>query len=179
MMLYLIRHAEAGALQAGGSAHDFDRPLTEHGRTQARNLARAFAARKIVVDAVCASPLVRAYQTAVEFLTVLAPGQRPITCDTLAIDRLKPVHLSNFLAHLPPSGERIPTREEKAVAAIGHMPDLGFYLEWLLGAATGTVHLAKASAACIRFPDAPIKASGKLQWLITPEWFGIETATVV
>ena len=70
--------------------------------------------------AIAASPLVRAYQTAVDFLSILAPAMRPVTCDELAIDKLKPNHLSGFLTHLPAGGNRTPSREEKAVAAIGH-----------------------------------------------------------
>jgi len=170
LLLYLIRHAEAEDIGSGGITRDFDRPLTDHGRNQARTLAQTFAKRHLMVDAVAASPLVRAYQTAVEFLSILAPGIRPVTCDELAIEKLKPHRLSEFLTHLPPRGDRTPSREEKAVAAIGHMPDLGAYLEWLIGAASGTIHMAKASVACVRFENGPAKASGELLWLVPPEW---------
>jgi phosphohistidine phosphatase len=170
LLLYLIRHAEAENAGLGGVARDFDRPLTNHGKEQSRALARVFLKRSLLIDAVAASPLVRAYQTSVEFLSILAPGIRPVTSDLLAFDKLKPNHLSEFLAHLPPCGNRIPSREEKAVAAIGHMPDLGAYLEWLIGAAPDTIHFAKAGAACIQFENGPAKGSGKLMWLVTPEW---------
>jgi phosphohistidine phosphatase len=170
LLLYLIRHAEAEIVGLGGVTRDFDRPLTTHGKEQARTLAQALAKRSLLIDAVAVSPLVRAYQTGVEFLSILAPNMRPVTSDLLAFDKLKPNHLSNFLAHLPPCGARIPSREEKAVAAIGHMPDLGAYLEWLIGAASGTIHIAKAGAACLQFGNGPAKGTGKLLWLITPEW---------
>ncbi len=170
MFLYLIRHAEAENIGLGGVARDFDRPLTSHGKEQARTLAQAFANCNLVIDAVAASPLVRAYQTGVEFLSILAPSMRPITSDLLVIDKLKPNHLSDFLARLPPCGSRIPSREEKAVVAIGHLPDLGAYLEWLIGAQTGTIHIAKAGAACVQFENGLEKGMGKLLWLITPEW---------
>jgi phosphohistidine phosphatase SixA len=91
--------------------------------------------------------------------------------DHLAIEKLRPHHLSQFLTHLPSIGERIPTREEKAVVAVGHMPDLGTYLEWLIGAAPGTIHIPKAGIACVRFADEPKKASGELRWLVPPDWF--------
>jgi hypothetical protein len=45
---------------------------------------------------------------------------------------------------------------------IGHMPDLG-------GASPGTVHFAKAGAACIRFEADPARAEGELLWLVSPE----------
>ena len=170
MLLYLIRHAEAVDIGSEGITRDFDRPLTARGREQARALAQLFARHQLPLDALATSPLVRAYQTANEFRSTLAPGPRPVTCDELAIDRLKPTRLSDFLTHLPAGGTRVPSRDEKAVAAIGHMPDLGAYLEWLLGAAPGTIPMAKAGVACIHCDDGPAKASGKLKWLVTPEW---------
>jgi phosphohistidine phosphatase len=170
LLLYLIRHAEAEAIGLGGVTRDFDRPLTAHGREQARVLAKAFLNHNLALDAIATSPLVRAYQTATEFMSILAPGRRPVMCDHLGLEKLRPHHLSQFLTHLPSIGERIPTREEKSVVAIGHMPDLGTYLEWLIGAGPKRIHIAKGGIACVRFEDEPIKASGELRWLIPPDW---------
>jgi phosphohistidine phosphatase len=161
MRLYLIRHAEAVELNAQSGARDFDRALTQHGRNQARALADAFVSLKFPVDAVIASPLVRAHQTAVELLGVWQPGARVTTCDWLSPDRLKPGKLSDFLAAVP--GDNI--------AAVGHMPEIGAYAEWFLGAAEGSIPVAKAAAACIDFKNDPAKAAGELRWLATPEWF--------
>lgn len=172
MILYLIRHAEAENVGLGGVTRDFDRPLTDRGRAQSRALAAAFASRHFFVDALAASPLVRAHQTAVEFLSILAPGLRPTTCDELALEQLKSHRLSAFLADLPPRGIRAPSHDQKAVAAVGHEPDLGRYAAWLLGAEPGSIHVARASAACIRFKGDPAKATGELLWLVPPEWVG-------
>jgi phosphohistidine phosphatase len=161
MLLYLIRHAEAVEPGSPGAAHDFDRALTPHGRDQARALADALVRLKVPVDEVVASPLVRAHQTAVELLNVWQPGGRPVTCDQLAPERLKPGKLSDFLAAVP--GD--------CVAVVGHMPELGSYVEWLIGAADGSFPLAKAAAACVAFKGDPAKAAGKLQWVVTPDWF--------
>jgi phosphohistidine phosphatase len=161
MLLYLIRHAEAVELGAPGATRDFDRALTAHGHDQARALAEAFARLKVPVDAVVASPLVRAHQTAVELLAVWQPGTRVVTCDHLAPERLKPNKLSDFLASVP--GERI--------AAVGHMPELGAYAEWLLGAPGGSIHFAKTAVASIEFKGDPEKAAGTLHWLVPPDWF--------
>jgi phosphohistidine phosphatase len=171
MLLYLIRHAEAEDLGPGALARDFDRPLTARGRSDSRALALAFARLGLAVDTVVASPLVRAHQTAAELLAVWHPGNRPVTCDELAVEKLKPAKLSAFLAGLPARGDRTPSRQEKSVAAVGHMPDLAAYLEWLIGAALGTIHLAKAAAARLRFKGDPGRALGVLEWLVSPDWF--------
>lgn len=161
MLLYLIRHAEAVEPGSPGAARDFDRALTARGRDQARALADAFARLKLPVDAVVASPLVRAHQTAAELVGVWHPGGRPVTCDLLAPERLRPGKLSDFLAAVP--GD--------SVAAVGHMPELGAYVEWLIGAAAGSIPLAKAAAACVAFAGDPAKAAGELRWVVTPDWF--------
>jgi phosphohistidine phosphatase len=171
MLLYLIRHAEAEDLGTGGVSRDFDRPLTAHGRLQAQALAKVFVRLNLPVDTVVASPLVRAYQTAKELLAVWHPEDRPVTCDELAIDKFKPAKLSSFLADLPARGQRSPSRGEKAIAAVGHMPDIAAYLAWLIGANPGTIHMAKAAAACIKFKTTPARAEGELRWLVTPDWF--------
>lgn len=171
MQLYLIRHAEAEVLGSGGVTRDFDRPLTARGRADSRALAEAFLRQQIAIDAVVASPLVRAHQTATEFISILAPDIRVVTCDELALFRLRPGKLTDFLVEVPTSGARVADRADKAVAAIGHMPDLGAYLEWLLGAAVGSVRMAKASAARVSFKVAPARGTGRLEWLVTPNWF--------
>jgi phosphohistidine phosphatase len=160
VLLYLVRHAEAVERGAPGATRDFDRPLTPHGRDQSRALGEAFARLKLPLEAFVASPLVRAHQTAIEMLAVLLPETRPITCDQLAPERLKPGKLSEFLATVP--GEH--------VAAVGHMPELGAYVEWLIGAADGSLPLEKAAVACVAFKSSPAKAAGKLKWLVTPDW---------
>jgi phosphohistidine phosphatase len=161
MLLYLIRHAEAVELGTPGAARDFDRALTPRGHDQTRALADAFVRLRLEVEAVVASPLVRAHQTAAELVAIWHPGGRVVTCDQLAPDRLKPSKLSDFLTTVP----------GKSIAAVGHMPELGAYLEWLVGAADGSMPLAKAAAACVSFKGNPGKATGKLQWLVTPDWF--------
>lgn len=161
MLLYLIRHAEAVELGSPGAARDFDRVLTPHGHAQARALGEAFARLKLSLDAVAASPLVRAHQTAAGLLAVVQPEARPVTCDHLALGRLKPAKLSEFLAAV--AGTH--------VAAVGHMPELAGYLEWLVGAPEGSMPLEKAACACVTFAGPPARAAGQLKWVVTPDWF--------
>ena len=169
MQLYLIRHAEAEDLGTGGITRDFDRPLTERGRADSRMLAEAFARRNIVIDAVAASPLARAHQTAAEIVSILAPNLRVVTCDELAIDKLKPGKLSEFLADFPASGDRLPSRDEKSVAIVGHMPDLGTYCEWLRRRC-GKHPLIEGVRHFHSLQGRPGAGRPALEWLITPEW---------
>ena len=158
MLLYLIRHAEAVELGSPGAARDFDRALTPHGRDQARALADAFVRLNLLADAVVASPLVRAHQTAVELLSVWQPTGATVTCDQLAPERLKPGKLSDFLAAVP--GDHI--------AVVGHMPELGGYAEWLIGRIRGDHSASPRRRRCISFKGDPAKAAGKLHWIVPP-----------
>ena len=69
MILYLIRHAEAVPLGVNGVASDEERPLTENGRRQSRAAALALRQVGVRLDKLLVSPLVRARQTADEFLS--------------------------------------------------------------------------------------------------------------
>ena len=153
MHVYLVRHAEA--VDKGELPHDEDRPLTDRGRHQARRLAAAFRLRGIDLGAVVSSPLVRTRQTASEL------AENLLFCDLLAPGAMRPRKLSKYLADVNAS----------SLAVVGHMPDLGDYAEWLIGAAEGSLPLEKAAAACIEFDHEPEKAAGRLLWVVTPEWF--------
>ena len=64
-MIYIVRHGQtegnkANILQGRGS----DRPLNETGEQQAEKVRRWFCGRRIMIDRVYSSPLLRAVQTA-------------------------------------------------------------------------------------------------------------------
>jgi phosphohistidine phosphatase len=160
MNLYLIRHAEAADLEPGDSRDDEERPLTDAGRDQCKVLAAALRARGVELNQVVSSPLLRARQTVEALLeTWPAPAAEQLTSNGLSPGG-KAKKVTRFLLGL--SGEN--------VALVGHMPDLGEYLGWLIGAKKANIAIAKAGAALVRFDGSPAKGEGALQWLITPDW---------
>jgi phosphohistidine phosphatase len=159
--LYLIRHADALALGERGITNDEERPLSEKGESQSQAVAKALAQRGIVLDKLYTSPLLRARQTAEIMLRVWAKPELTLeTCDEL-IPGVKPRKLSKFL--LKSGGEKI--------GLVGHMPDLGEFGAWLLGAKKAQLEMAKSGVALITCGDLPAKGMGALQWLVTPEWY--------
>ncbi len=106
MRLYLIRHADA----APGDLDDL-RPLTTHGRQQARELGSRLAGEAGPNTVVLTSPLLRARQTADEIARSLGT--------TAQVDeRLAPgMSVSSLLAAASARGER--------VVVVGHQPDCG------------------------------------------------------
>jgi phosphohistidine phosphatase len=158
--LYIIRHAEAVPRGTDVNA-DADRPLTEHGHTQARALSAALRQRGVRIDVLLTSPLLRARQTA-EGLLEQWPEPRPELrrCDELAPE-VKPSKLARVLRKL----------RKQSIGLVGHMPDLAGDVAWLIGSKKAQVDLAKAGVARILCAEAPDKGIGTLVWLVSPAWF--------
>ena len=161
MHLYLIRHADAGD-PIDWEGDDEDRPLTDLGHRESRELAAAFQKTGHHIRFVVSSPLVRAKETAEELLGVWTPATRdPAICDLLSPGRLRKRKLSRYIDAI----------EAPAVAIVGHMPELADYLGWLLGTDADAVPLKKAGAACVELPVGPAKGRAELQWVVSPAWF--------
>ncbi len=160
MELYLIRHADAQPLGQGGIEDDAERPLTAVGQAQCRTLAAALQRQKVHLDKIVTRPLLGARQTA-EGLSLHWTGTLPTqeVCDELAPDG-KRRKLTRFLRDLG----------AESVAVVGHMPDLGEYVAWLIGSRKAQVDLDKAGVARVHFDGKPGKGDGVLTWLITPDW---------
>ena len=134
MRLYLLRHADADTK----APTDDERTLSEKGAAQALRVAEFCAAHALKPDAILASPLPRAQQTAaaisgkfgMDFTTVrwLACGAVPAT----------------VLGHLAEM------HQCAAVMLVGHEPDLSRFVAHLLGAGRGdAIHIRKASLTAI------------------------------
>jgi phosphohistidine phosphatase len=158
--LYLIRHAEAQALGERGVTEDSERPLTPIGEQQSAAVGKMFQRRGIVLDKLISSPYVRAQQTANILLRHLQPAPELETTDAL-VPNAKPRKLAKFLRSM--EGERI--------GLVGHLPHIGEWAGWLIGAKKAQIDFAKAGVACVACGELPGKGLGTLQWLVTPKWF--------
>src|SRR5205807_17530 len=56
-----------------------------------------------------------------------------------------------------------------SVGLVGHMPDLGEFMGWLIGSRKAHIAFAKGGVALVRCEDVR-KGDGALQWMLTPEW---------
>ncbi|HST26430.1 MAG TPA: phosphohistidine phosphatase SixA [Gaiellaceae bacterium] len=106
MRLYLVRHADA----APGEPDDL-RPLTAHGRQQARDLGARLAAEVDGGATVLTSPLLRARETADEIARAL--GTTPV-----ADERLAPGATAETVQ------DALAEQDADAVV-VGHQPDCG------------------------------------------------------
>lgn len=110
MKVYLIRHAEAVSEEVAGA--DRDRWLSARGRDEARGLARLLRGHHIAFDAIVASPLPRAQQTA-ELLAAGLGFDGTVDVEPALAPGVHPRHVLDGLA-----------ARGDAVAVIGHEPTI-------------------------------------------------------
>jgi len=157
--LLIIRHAIAERRDAFAETDQDDslRPLTTSGRKRMERCARGLRRLVPEIHSLATSPLTRAVQTAeivaAEYGTVV------------------PVHLE----HLAPDGERRAVLswiqmqlDDSTVAVVGHEPDLGSMVSWLLSSTGGHFLGLKKGGACLLSWESNITAGdARLVWLLT------------
>ena len=164
MQLILVRHAEAVDAQSSSTQADEARVLTPRGQRQADGLKDAFRRLGILPDVIASSPAIRAKQTADALGLLLPTGSEITVTDKLAVDQLRPRKLSKEIVEY----------DADTIVIVGHMPDLGIYAAWLLGAGDRILRFEKAGAACFRVDGKEIQeGAGVLEWFITPEWYSV------
>ena len=97
MNLFVIRHADAGNREEW-DGDDSERPLSELGHSQARVLGAHFDRNGIAVEAILASPLVRAWQTAADFREGARLEKEAEPCELLAPEAGKKRKLAKAIA---------------------------------------------------------------------------------
>jgi phosphohistidine phosphatase len=151
--LYVLRHAHAGDRDTWEQADDL-RPLTEKGRRQAGRLGDLLGAAGFAPDAILASPLARARETA------------EIVADRLGVrarfePRLgEPLDLATLDAILDDAGN--PRRP----MIVGHDPDFSELVSELVGA---PILMRKGALARVDVERPLAPGAGQLRWLLPPD----------
>jgi phosphohistidine phosphatase len=150
MQLYFLRHGEAD--WPNWKKRDDERPLTEGGKKEMREVAKFLNRLKVRPDLIVTSPLPRAAQTAeiaAEYLKakvreddLLSPG--------FGFTELKTVWQRHHA---------------RALMLVGHEPDFSEVISDLSGAA---IKLSKAGVALLDVDLATAK--GRLFWLFPPKF---------
>ncbi len=158
MDVLFIRHATAEPARENGDAA---RELTDAGREESRNTARALKVIDCVPQTVLTSPLTRARQTA-EIVAETCGLNGPKEEEALSPPG-NPEALADHVLRL---------MDEKldVVAVVGHAPSLDHCLAYLTAAADdiGT-SLSKAGAGCVRLRTKKIGLKTQLRWLMHRE----------
>lgn len=158
LRLYLVRHAIAEELPDEQPFADPLRALTAKGRRQFRRSARAFAGLEEQVDLICASPVLRAVQTAE--LLAGALGDEEVR----VLDELRPD------AGVAPLRARLAELKAGSVALVGHkrlLSELAVTLAGLPLEDASRLRLKRGAIARIDVRGLSSNAAGKPRW-----WLG-------
>ncbi|MEZ5728871.1 MAG: histidine phosphatase family protein [Burkholderiaceae bacterium] len=162
--LVLWRHADAGDALADPAA-DRLRPLSAHGRRQAREVARWLAARLPPERLTVCSPAPRARQTAE------ALDASPRIDERLAPERMLSDYLE-LLAQLGPTADMpADTQSPQALVIVAHQPVIGELCHRLLGMDEGSASVRKGAIWWFRFRERADSAL-VLHAVIGPEMLG-------
>jgi phosphohistidine phosphatase len=150
MQLYFLRHGEAD--WPGWTKPDDERPLTDFGKKEARQVAKFLNRLKVKPDLIVSSPLPRALQTAEAAAEQLKAKLRQD-------EALEPgFGISELSAVL----KRHPL---KALMLVGHEPDFSSVISAMTGA---FLKMSKAGVALIDID--PETEKGRLLWLFPPKF---------
>jgi phosphohistidine phosphatase len=157
MKLYIIRHAPAELRHefALTGQPDHQRPITEKGVERTRDMIKFFKKSEDDVQLFLQSPLVRSQQTGDIFRKAF-PKARFIDSENLSPD-----HSAQSLY------EEILSYDVDSMGVIGHEPDLGQFLSWLLfRQATDHFPFKKSGMARV---DLYQDGRTYLKWIIRPK----------
>jgi phosphohistidine phosphatase len=154
--LYLMRHGEAlSTAQWGGL--ETERPLTEVGRRDLRQVAAGIAALDIRFDLVASSSYARAVETA-EIVALVLGHKDPIETSDRFIPGATTDAVLGFI-------QRFAKKEH--VLLVGHAPDVGKIALDLIGwRAKREFFFPTGSICCIDLVGAPPEPYGQLAWFL-------------
>lgn len=159
MQLLVIRHAIAQERDefAATGRDDSERPLTAEGRDKLRRGLPGLRRMVPRIDLLASSPFTRARETA------------ELVGEAYGIDEIKTVDALVPDGALQDVQSWLQRRSSaKVVAIVGHEPQLGELVTWLMsGLREGRVEMKKAGAALIEFDGQPGPGVGVLRWLLT------------
>jgi phosphohistidine phosphatase len=154
MILYLMRHANAGTIREN-PVLDAKRSLVKEGKEQCMLMARVLVALKAPIDTIVSSPLKRALQTAQLVGTELGFDGKVEISPGLGLN----ASFTDFQNMLVKYANR------EAVLAVGHNPNIFQFLGRLItGNGGAAIRMRKASIARVDVSQHP----PRLQWLLDP-----------
>jgi len=161
MNLYVVRHADARPL-GGTITADNERPLSPRGEMEARAMGRVLARVEPQRPLFVCSPLLRARHTA----ALLGESFTPALPAEVWEDLAPGIRFKDVVAHLQAASGH-------AVVLIGHQPDMGHLLAYLVADGATEIALPPGAMASLTLPPGSGAGSARLHWLVTPALVGV------
>ncbi len=160
MEIYVFRHGIAEEAKAG--QHDSARRLTADGKQKLRKILVCAREAGVKPDVVLSSPYRRAVETA-----TLARDVLRLHDEILETEALTPLE--------PPEKvwEEIRLHKDaRQIMIVGHEPQLGSVIAYLIGARAGALDFKKGAIARVDVDSLGPRPVGSLLWLLTAKLAG-------
>jgi phosphohistidine phosphatase len=156
MVIYFLRHANAGQKQFSNPEKDEKRPIDKLGEAQSHDVGRALASIGVIANVIISSPLTRAMQTAAIVSQEIGHEEK------LVIDAaLRPeATFEQFKALL----NRY--KEKAAIMVVGHDPSMTEFVNRVLsgGRPLAAIEMKKGGVAKV---DIELRRPAVLKWCMT------------
>jgi phosphohistidine phosphatase len=158
MVIYFVRHANAGQKHFSDSAKDEKRPIDKAGEEQSHDVGRALAALGVTVNVILSSPLTRAMQTAAIVSQELGHEEKLVLDDALRPEAT----FEKFKALLNRH------KDKSAIMVVGHDPSMTEFVNRVLSGGTplAVVEMKKGGVAKV---EKDIHRQAVLKWCMPPK----------
>ena len=158
MVIYFLRHANAGTKTFSDPAKDEKRSIDKAGEQQSHDVGRALAAMGVTVDAIITSPLTRAVQTAAIVSQELGHEEKILQDEALRPEATFEQFKGLLNRH----------KEKLAIMVVGHDPSMTEFVNKVLsnGAPLEAIEMKKAGVAKV---VKELRRPAVLKWCIPPK----------
>src|SRR5271167_3908586 len=122
MVIYFLRHANAGTKHFSDPAKDEKRPIDKIGEEQSHDVGLALAALGVTVDVIISSPLTRAVQTAAIVAQELGHEEKLVLDDALRPEATFEQFKALVNRH----------KDKAAIMVVGHDPSMTEFVNKVL-----------------------------------------------
>jgi len=158
MVIYFLRHANAGQKHFSDPARDEKRPIDKVGEEQSHDVGRALAALGLTVNVIISSPLTRAMQTAAIVSQELGHEEKLVLDDALRPEAT----FEEFKALLNRH------KDKASIMVVGHDPSMTEFVNRVLsgGSPLGAIEMKKGGVAKV---EKDLRRQAVLKWCMPPK----------
>src|SRR5215472_6915294 len=158
MVIYFLRHANAGSKHFSSLEKDEKRPIDKIGEEQSHDVGRALAYIGVTVNVIVSSPLTRAVQTASIVAAELGHEEKIVQDAALRPEAT----FEQFKALLNRHKDKL------AIMVVGHDPSMTEFVNRMVsgGAPMAAIEMKKGGVAKV---EKEARRPAMLHWLVTPK----------
>ena len=158
MVIYFLRHANAGQKHFSDAVKDEKRPIDKVGEEQSHDVGRALAALGVTVNVIISSPLARAMQTAVIVSQELGHEEKLVLDDALRPEAT----FEKFKALLNKY------KDKASIMVVGHEPSMTEFVNRVLsgGGPLAVIEMKKGGVAKV---EKDVRRQAVLKWCMPPK----------